>query len=249
MTNDHTAVHGLRVLSFIAISVLAGNLALAQAPKAAPAAAAPVISETAPVAQATSTPTQPIAINWNMHKVNGKVNVTVNPDGTWIFSGGFKDKKPLDDWDISFALKSTTGAIYIFHYEGNAADGIEFSKTGQSAILKDDFASFSHHKWSAVYTFHPNAAGRRAHYEAEEKNKEEIRKAEAEARKRHDEKVVAEKRAEQKAEANAEAQWEEQYAKQHPSSSGGSGGGGFLSTIGSVASTVGGVIGDIASIF
>jgi hypothetical protein len=239
---------------FRSVAVLGGvlfvsNVLMAQAP----ATGTPAPSESKPVMQATAAVTEPIVHNWHLKKLDGQINLVVNPDGTWIFSGSFKDKKPGDDFDVTYALKSSTGAVYLFHYEGDAASGVDFSKQGVSSILKDDFSTFAHHAWSGVYTFHLSAEGRRARYEAAEKKKEEIRRAEEEARKRHDEKLLAQKKAEERQEARAEVAWEEQYASQHPSGSGGGGGGssvaGVASTISSVVGSVGSVVGDIAACF
>lgn len=250
MLKTHLSLKSLRGLAVFTVAALATNLAFAQAP----GTPAPP-SESAPAASATSTPTKPIVTNWKLHKLDGNVNLTVNPDGTWIFSGGFKEHKKELDWDITVALKARTGAVYLFHYEGDASNGVEFSKQGQSPILADDFASFANYKWSGTYSFHLTAAGRRARYEAEQRKLEQIRKEEAEARKRRDEKIVAEKKAEERAEAKAEMQWEENYARSHQ---GGGGGGGSsigsdissaVNTVGSVVSSVGSVVGDIASFF
>ena len=216
-------------------------------------------SETSTVTQGSNPSGQPIDIKWKMKKLDGGVDLLVNPDGSYDFSGGFRDKKPGKDWDISVALKSDgTGAIYVFHHEGDAANGIQFSDTGQSTILKDDFANTANYSWSGAYRFHLTDAARRAHYEEEKRKLEKLRKDEAEARKRHDEKLVAQKKAEEKQEAAAELAWEENYASQHPAGGGGGGGvGGVISgvgnavasTVSSVVSTVGGVIGDIGSLF
>lgn len=239
-------MQNLRSVAVLGGVLLASNFLMAQTP----ATGTPAPTESKTAVQTTAAVTQPITHNWQLKKLDGTINLVVNPDGTWIFSGNFKNKKPGDDFDVTFALKSSTGAVYLFHYEGDAASGVDFSKQGQSLILKDDYASFAHHAWSGVYTFHLSAAGRKARYEAEEKKKEEIRREEAEARKRHDEKVVAEKKAEEKKEAQAEVAWEEQYASQH--SSGGGGGtsiAGVASTVSSVVSSVGSVVGDIAACF
>lgn len=185
-------------------------------------------TENATPGSATSAPAQPISHTWKLKKLDGSVNVTINPDGTWIYSGGFNDKKKDQVFNITFAIKSKTGAIYLFHYEGDATNGVQFSKQGDSAILKDDFSSFSNHYWTAHYDFYLDSAGRKARWEAEQRKLEQIRKEEAEARKRHEEKIVAEKRREQQAEALAEAQWEVQYEQQHPSNNGGGGGGGSI---------------------
>jgi len=258
MSKHFTAIKGFPLLAVLAVAVLIANVAFAQAPAGTgtPAAGTPAPTEATPATTPPPTPpTKPIVVNWKLHKLNGNVNVTINPDGSSDFSGGFKDKKPGDDWDITIAVKSTTGAIIVFHYEGDAANGIQFSKTGSSAFLKDDFSSFaSKHTWSGVYRFHLNAAGRKKHYEEVEARRKKLHEEAEEAIKKHDEKLLKQKEAEEKAEAQAEAKWEENYEQQHPSSappSGGGGGGGSSigSTISSAVNTVGGVIGDIGSFF
>ena len=251
-------IPGIKRYSAIAlfpILVFAVSSALAQGTP--PATGTPAPTEATPAVTPPATPpTKPIVINWKLKKLNGNVNVTMNPDGSSDFSGGFADKKPGDDWDISIAVKSTTGAIIVYHYEGDAANGIQFSKTGSSAFLKDDFSSFaSKHAWSGVYVFHLNAAGRRKHYEEMEAKRKKLHEEAEEAIKKHDEQLLKQKEAEEKAEAAAEAKWEENYQNQHPAgstsppSSGGGGGSSIGSTISSAVSSVTGVIGDIASFF
>jgi hypothetical protein len=260
MSKHFTAIKGLPLLAVLAVAVLIANLAHAQAPGGAGTAATgtPAPTEATPaVTPPTTPPTKPITINWKMHKLNGSVNITMNPDGSSDFSGGFKDKKPGDDWDISIAVKSNTGAIIVYHYEGDAANGVEFSKTGSSAFLADDFSSFaSKHTWSGVYTFHLNAAGRRKHYEEMEAKRKKLHEEEEAAIRKHDKELLKEKKAEEKAEAKAEMQWEENYANQHPAGGSSSGGGGIASTVSSIGSTVnsvvntvGGVVSDIGSMF
>jgi hypothetical protein len=253
MTKHIAAIKDLSLLAVLAVTVLIANLANAQA--GTPTTGTPAPSETT---QATTPPpappTKPIVINWRLHKLDGNVNVTINPDGSSDFSGGFKDKKPGDDWDVSIAVKSTTGAVIVYHYEGNAANGIQFSKTGSSAFLADDFSSFaSKHTWSGVYRFHLNAAGRRKHYEEMEAKRKKLHEEEEAAIRKHDKELLKQKKAEEKAEAKAELQWEENYQQQHgqdsPASSGGGGGSSIGSTISSAVSTVGSVVGDIGSFF
>jgi hypothetical protein len=251
MTKHITAIKGLPLLAVFAAAVLVANLANAQAP----ATGTPAPTEATPANTPPPTPpAKPIVINWKLHKLDGNVNITINPDGSSDFSGGFKDKKPGDDWDISIAVKSSTGATIVYHYEGDAANGIQFSKTGSSAFLKDDFSNFaSKHTWSGSYKFHLNAAGRRKHYEEMEAKRKKLHEEEEAAIRKHDEQLLKQKKTEEKAEAKAELQWEENYSQQHGQdaapSSGGGGGSSIGSTISSAVSTVGSVVGDIASFF
>lgn len=237
------------------ILVFAVTIAMAQGASTS-ANGTPAPTEAAPVTTPPATPpTRPITINWKLHKLDGNVNLVINPDGSSDFSGGFADKKPGDDWDISIAVKSSTGAVIIYHWEGDASHGVQFSKTGSSAFIADEFPSFaSKHAWTGVYTFHLNAAGRRKHYEEMEARRKKLHEEAEEAIKRHDEMLLKQKKAEEKAEAQAEARWEEDYQSQHsPGSSNPLSPGGVVSsigsTIGSVVNTIGSIGSDIASIF
>lgn len=231
-------------LALFAILVFAVSSATAQTSPRPPAATP---AEASPVASHPAT-TGPISHNFILKKVDGTLNILVDPDGTWNFSGNTK-AFPGKDFDVTLALKNSTGAVVLFQYVGDATHGIQFSKQGQNQILKENFASFaSSHKSAWEYRLYENAAGKRQLYEERLRKREELRKAEEEARKRHDEKVAAEKRKELKDEEQAELKWEEQYQAQHPQqqqqqSSGGGGG----STVGSVLSTIGSVAGAVLS--
>jgi hypothetical protein len=223
-------------LALVVILAFAASSATAQSsPATTPVEASPVVSHPAT--------TGPISHNYTLKKVDGTLNILVNPDGTWNFSGSTKSF-PGKDFDVSLALKNSTGAVVLFQYVGDASHGIQFSKQGQNDILKENFASFaSSHKSAWEYRLYENAAGKRQLYEERLKKREELLKAEQEAKKRHDEKVAAEKKAELKAEEQAELKWEQQQQaqaqqKQQQSSGGGSSVGSVLSTIGSVAGAV-----------
>jgi hypothetical protein len=252
MTKYITAIKGLSLLAVVATIALVANLANAQAGTPATGTPAPTESTKAMTPPPTP-PAKPIVINWKLKKLDGNVNLTINPDGSSDFSGGFKDKKPYDDWDITIAVKSSTGAIAVYHWEGDAGNGVQFSKTGSSAFMKDDFSEFaSKHTWSGVYGFHLTKEGKRKHYEEMEAKRKKLHEEAEEAIKKHDEKLLKQKEQQEKQEAQVEAKWEENYASQHPSGGGG-GGGSVLSSIGSTVSsavsTVGGLIGDIGSFF
>jgi hypothetical protein len=220
--------------TLLAVFSLAASLSLAQSPSAG----TPAPTESTRAIQETAAPSKPIVVNWTLKKLDGKVNIVVTPDGRWIFSGGFKDKKPGDDWDISIGIKSSTGAIYVFHYEGDATQGVEFSKEGSSAILEDDFSTFAHHGWSGSYNFHLSEAARRARYEAMERKREQLRKDEEEARKRKDEKLIAEKKAEEKRQAQDEVTYEQQHPGQPAPQEQGSNGKSYTDVKNEVRSTM-----------
>lgn len=108
----------------------------------------------------------PIVANWEFKKAAGKANLIVYPDGRYLFSGDYKQQdpgkgfennpfgiEPGRDFEIVLALKSTLGGILQFHYVGNMSKGgVQWSKEGQDAILKDSFKSFAGpHDWSGSF--------------------------------------------------------------------------------------------------
>jgi hypothetical protein len=237
MTKHISGITRYGALALVAILAFAVSSAMAQtAPATLPAEASPVVSH-----PATS---GPISHNYTLKKVDGTLNILVDPDGTWNFSGNTK-AFPGKDFDVTLALKNTDGAVVLFQYVGDATHGIQFSKQGQNDILKENFASFAKsHKSAWEYRIYENAAGKRQLYEERLRKREELLKAEKEARKRHDEQVAAEKRKELKAEEQAELKWEQQQqAQQHQQQSSGGGG----TSVGSVLSTIGSVAGAILS--
>lgn len=145
----------LRLFSPLAVLVFLASSAFATTPQPAGrtsvAARGPV---EATGVQHTAPSNGPIVVNWQFKKAPGLVNLVVNQDGTYIFSGHYKRKVPNKDIEIVLALKSSLGAVYLFHYVANAANGVQWSKQGQSAILKDDFKTFrTKHDWAGSYKF------------------------------------------------------------------------------------------------
>jgi hypothetical protein len=228
-------------LALIAILAFAVSSAMAQT---SPTSTAAAPAETSPVVSHPAT-TGPISHNYTLRKIDGTINILVDPDGTWNFSGSTSKGFSGKDLDITLALKNSTGAVILFQWVGDASRPVQFSKQGQNQILKENFASFaSSHKSAWSWHLYESTAGKRAEYEARERKREEIRKAEEEARKRHDEKVAAEKRKELRDEEQAELKWEQQQQAQQQQQSSGGGGG---SSIGSVLGTIGSVAGAVLS--
>jgi hypothetical protein len=228
----------LRAFAVVAVCALSASMshgAAAQLPALDANTEASLLQHSPPT-------TGPIVVNWAFKKGVGATNLTVNPDGTYVFSGQYSGKKPNKDFDIALALKASTGAILLFRYVGDAANGAQWSNQGQSEILKDDFALFAGKRdWTAEYHFSESSAGKRAEYEARKKKLEDLRKAEEEARKKKDEKLLAEKKAERRREEQAELAQEQQIAQQHS----GGGGSSVVSTIGDVCSGIASVAGDV----
>jgi hypothetical protein len=228
-------------LALFAILAFAVSSATAQTSPAAPAAAP---AEASPAQSAPAT-TGPISHNIKLNKINGNINIMVNSDGTWLFSGTAKAEKNKD-YDVSLALRAKTGAIFVFHWVGDAAHPVEFSKSGQSSILKEDFSDFQKgHHYAWTYRYYESAAGKKAQYEERQRKREQLAREEKEAREKHEAKLEAEKKAEQKREAQKELAEERQQASQQKSSGGG--GGGIGSTIDSVVNTVGSVVSGVTS--
>jgi hypothetical protein len=106
----------------------------------------------------------PIVVNWHFKKDPGSANLIVNPDGTYLFSGNYKQRVPSKDLEVVILLKSTLGGLIVFRYVGNVSNGaVQWSKQGQSAILKENFKTFAGpHDWSGSYRFWLTASARKA---------------------------------------------------------------------------------------
>ena len=106
----------------------------------------------------------PIVVNWHFKKDPGSANLIVNPDGTYLFSGNYKQRVPSKDLEVVIVLKSTLGGHIGFRYVGNVSNGaVQWSKQGQSAILKENFKTFAGpHDWGGTYRFWLTASARKA---------------------------------------------------------------------------------------
>jgi hypothetical protein len=228
----------IAALTLAAACSLAAIPTVGQAPESKPAissavAASPTLAETTGVQKQVASQ-GPINHTWQMKKVDGSANILINPDGTYVFSGHTDVKKANDDFDITLALESKLGAVILFEYSGNDANGLVWSKQGKSEILKDNFSSFAGpHETVWAYTLPLSSEGRARLYEEREKKKQELEKEEEAAEKAHQEKVAAEK----KKELEEEQQREIAEERQHQSS-GGSSVGSVLGTIGAIAGTI-----------
>jgi|GEM_PF-1908172 len=149
------------------------------------------------------------------------INLTVNPDGSWNFSGSFP-AKPDHDIDVVMGLKSSEGSIVLFRYAGNMQNGVNFNKTGVSQTLKDNFKAFQSESWYANYRMPESAEGIAQKYEQRKRRKDREEKAQ--------EHREADK---ERQEVAAEAA---RLRAHQPSSSGG--GGGVSNVLGDVANTL-----------
>jgi hypothetical protein len=150
-----------RAVSLLTVWVFFASAALAAAPPPATQVSPAVlpVTETSGERHALYR-TRSIVVNWRFKNAPGSANLVVNPDGTYLFSGSYK-QKVLGEFDILLGLKSSLGAVYLFHYEGNASNGVLWSKPGTSTVLKDDFKTFTKLDWSGGYRFHLTAEGRK----------------------------------------------------------------------------------------
>jgi hypothetical protein len=186
MSKHISSITRYSALALVAILAFAASSALAQtSPAATPAAPA----ETSTVQAAPAT-TGPISHTFTLSKINGTLNILVNPDGKWNFSGSSSRKFSGKDFDVTLALKNGSGAVILFEWSGDASNGIQFSKQGTNPILKDNFASFaSGHHMAWDYRFTETAAGRAQLYAERQAKKEKLEKEKEEAIKAHDEKL------------------------------------------------------------
>jgi hypothetical protein len=125
--------------------------------------------ELTPVREAAPT-NGPIVVNWHFKNKTGAVNLTVNPDGTYLLSGNYHKVEPYRDLDIVIALQNSLGGEYVFEYILYAGvippGGLQWSKEGKSAILKDDFKTFAQkYHWIGSYRIVLTKAGEKAEYQ------------------------------------------------------------------------------------
>jgi hypothetical protein len=108
----------------------------------------------------------PIVVNWHFKKDPGSANLIVNPDGTYLFSGNYQ-RVPSKDLEVVIVLKSTLGGHIGFSYVGNVSNGaIQWSKQGQSVILKENFHTFAgKHDWTGYYRLWLTASARKAQHD------------------------------------------------------------------------------------
>jgi hypothetical protein len=197
MSKQISGIKRLSALALCAILAFAAHQAMAQTSPAAPAETSPMLTQ-----QATS---GPISHTFTMKKIDGTLNLLVDQDGTWNFSGSSPKKFSGKDFDVTLALKNSAGAIILFEWSGDASNGIQFSKQGKNSILKENFASFaSGHHMAWDYRFSETAAGRARLYAERQAKKEKLEKEEQAAKKAHDEKLAKEKAAELKTEEQEE---------------------------------------------
>lgn len=138
----------------------------------------PVLIETTPVHHVAQR-TGPIVVNWHftakspgpsmqggtagwaVPSTAASANLIVNPDGTTLYSGNYKQNAHGYTLSVTVALKSNLGGTIYFLYVGDAAHGLQWSKQTKSAFLKDQFKTFvGKHDWAGSYRFELTSKGR-----------------------------------------------------------------------------------------
>jgi hypothetical protein len=240
------SIKHFRAVILLSSCAVAGSLSVPANAQASSATTPDQDDEVSPLTPTPpAPPSAPIVVNWEFKDGAGNMNLTLNRDGRYVFSGAYTGHKRNKDFDISLALKDSTGAIILFRFNGDASNGTQWSKVRKSSFLSDDFALFAGHlRWHAAYHFSESVAGQRAEYEARERKREEAWKNYEDAKNRNDTKVESENKAVldqlKHEEASQIAQAQPRGAQQQPS--GGGGGGGIGGIASSAASAVAGLV-------
>jgi hypothetical protein len=111
---------------------------------------------------------------YETQEAKGEVNLTVNDDGSWNFSGTFPAKH-LHDVDIVVGLKSSEGTLILFRHSGGIENGMTFNKQGTSQTIKDNFEAFrKHYTWYATWRTPLSSEGVAKRYEERKRHKEQL---------------------------------------------------------------------------
>jgi len=132
--------------------------------------------EMSPVEHGTTKPNEPLVVKKKFKDVD--VNLIVNLDGSWLYSGHFKKIKD-HDFEADVALKSSDGGVIVFQNVSDASQG-EWSKQGESRILKDDFQTFSQHDFATHFHYSLTKEGRLKLFKEREEKRAQARKEEKE---------------------------------------------------------------------
>ena len=158
----------LRIAALLAVwGFLAGSaFAAPPPPGAVPSPATLAVTERLPVQHAPAAK-GPIVVNWRFKNKSGSVNLTVNPDGTYLFSGTYNRPQQYQDLDVVLALKNHLGGAFVFEevvpIGAMPHGGLRWSKTGREAVLKDDYKTFgAGHDWAGYYRLRLSTDGQYA---------------------------------------------------------------------------------------
>jgi len=77
-------------------------------------------------------------------KCRGTANLSLQPDGSWNFSGAYTWSEPRSRMQFVLGLKDSQGSLFLFTADSRStAAGYVWSKHGQSRTIRDNWAAFS----------------------------------------------------------------------------------------------------------
>ena len=86
-------------------------------------------------------------------KCKGDANLTLNPDGTWNFTGSFPWSEQGSHLDLVMGVKDSKGTLIIFTTSTlSTREGYIWNKQGKNQTIKDNFSYFEdkyHWYWKA----------------------------------------------------------------------------------------------------
>lgn len=76
-------------------------------------------------------------------KCKGDANLTINPDGTWNFTGSFPWSEQGSHMDFVMGVRDSRGTLIIFTASAlGTAEGYTWNKQGKNQTIKDNFSAF-----------------------------------------------------------------------------------------------------------
>jgi hypothetical protein len=106
--------------------------------------------------------TGPIVKHWEFRDKAGSVHLTINQNGSYVFSGNYDNKTPDQYIEVGIGLEM--GSVFFpdvfrWQYLGNVSKGgVKWNVKGRNSYLAQDFREFaSSHVWGAGYLFVPVA--------------------------------------------------------------------------------------------
>jgi hypothetical protein len=99
-------------------------------------------------------------------KCKGDANLTINPDGTWNFTGSFPWSEQGSHMDFVMGVRDSRGTLIIFTASPlSTAEGYIWNKQGKNQTIKDNFSAFEggyHWYWKSnvgIIYDHPASGG------------------------------------------------------------------------------------------
>lgn len=87
------------------------------------------------------------------NKCKGDANLTINPDGSWNFTGSFPWSEQGSHMDFVMGVKDSKETLILFTASANSTvNGYVWNKQGNNRTIKDNFSAFEegfHWYWKA----------------------------------------------------------------------------------------------------